>query len=344
MNTYYPIIKTTISELRAFNNIDSFKDKSITPIFELTKSRKSKNNQGGDVSKRIDDIANIVEGKAFILDLTSEQSLSNDQIESMFDEDEDFLNWRNFVLSLRNSGHNVIPVIQAYDDSSEDELLNQMAFFDEHCESFALRIKSELFQLDVVSTLLELASNFKYTLIIDFSYINGVNEGEVDKGIYFINRLSGFDFMPDRIVICSSSFPPMVEHNNLHSGEFDNYEFSFFNSFKKSYPTDYNIFYGDYASVHPVRNDITAYNWVPRIDYPINHKTLFYRYQRDIGGYKKCAEELNSNVIFTNSPIDCWGYQECVQAKKSPNGKSPSYWISVRINIHIHRVLKWLSS
>lgn len=343
-NTYYPIIKTTISELRAFNNIKAFEDKNITPIFELTKSRKSKNNQGGDVSKRIDDIANIVNGAEFILDLTSEQSLSNDQIESMFDDEEGFINWKNFVLSLCDVGHNVIPVIQAYDDSSEDDLLSQMSFFAEYCNHFAVRVKSDLFELDIVTLLLKLASIYEYILIVDFSYIDGASEDKVDKGLAFLKNLSDYDSMPYKVVICSSSFPPMIEHKNQSSGEVDTYEFGFYTRFKESSSNDYEICYGDYASVHPVRNDITAYNWVPRIDYPVDYKILFYRYQREIGGYKKCAAGLNSNLIFKNTPLDCWGYDECIQAEKVPNGKSPSYWISVRINIHIHRVLEWLTS
>ena len=45
---YYPIIKTTIAEIRALKNLDQNTWQSMTPIIELTKSRKGKNNQRGD--------------------------------------------------------------------------------------------------------------------------------------------------------------------------------------------------------------------------------------------------------------------------------------------------------
>ncbi|EGQ8513475.1 beta family protein, partial [Vibrio parahaemolyticus] len=50
MNTkYYPLLKSTVSELRALKSLEERDLSNIIPVFELTKSRKSKNNLGSDV-------------------------------------------------------------------------------------------------------------------------------------------------------------------------------------------------------------------------------------------------------------------------------------------------------
>ncbi|TNT72288.1 beta family protein, partial [Escherichia coli] len=59
-NNYYPILKTTIAEMRALKKLDFVTWRNITPILELTKSRKSKNNQESCVYRKIDEIKEIV--------------------------------------------------------------------------------------------------------------------------------------------------------------------------------------------------------------------------------------------------------------------------------------------
>ena len=70
---YFPIIKTRDSELRCFKNLTQKQWEKILPIYELTKSRKTKLAPDGDISKRMDEINKIQGGRPFILDLTTEK-------------------------------------------------------------------------------------------------------------------------------------------------------------------------------------------------------------------------------------------------------------------------------
>lgn len=48
---------------------------------------------------------------------------------------------------------------------------------------------------------------------------------------------------------------------------------------------------------------------------------------------------ISSLSCFKNDSLQCWGMVEIRRTSAgSPGGKSPSYWISVRSNIHMSRM------
>jgi len=342
---YYPILKTTISEIRALKQVNCTIDSPVIPVFELTKSRKSKKDELGNVHKRIDEIKDIVKSSSFFLDLTSEESLSNPQIEAMFDDSNCFDNWSEFITELSNDGLNVIPIVQAYDDNSIEELKNQVIKLSIACDAVAVRIKASYFNEQIAHSLLLAVQNVNFYTILDLEYIDISNKDDVQiETSKFITNCLEHDLKLGKVIICSSSFPSMVNHKNKNHGSFPNFEKSIYQAISRIFP-NIEFEYGDYGSVHPFRNDITAYNWVPRIDFSLDNQTIFYRMQRDSGGYKNCADRLSLDPEYINNKIICWGGDEIIAANiNKPNGRSPSYWISVRINIHIHRVLQWLTT
>tara|TARA_R110000744_G_scaffold73919_5_gene147752 strand:+ start:2949 stop:4004 length:1056 start_codon:yes stop_codon:yes gene_type:complete len=341
-SNYYPILKTTVSEIRALKQFDCSNETIVHPIFELTKSRKSKYDEIGDVYKRIQEISDLVQKNSFYLDLTSEESLSNPQIESFFDDYNSFYNWRTFIEGLIDNGLAVIPVIQAFDDSSIEELKDQMSFFYGLCGSFSIRIKPEYLDMEISKNLIISAQAYDFTTILDAEFIDD-NNFNYSKKIFssFLTEVESDGLTLGKIISCCSSFPAMVNHENKESGEFNIYEKIFYSELIKKFP-HFDINYGDYASVHPFRNEVMAYNWVPRIDYPTEGKVVFCRKQRQLGGYKDCATRMITNPTYQSNIITCWGSKEIIDACTLPNGKSPSYWISVRINIHMSRCLDWL--
>lgn len=343
INYYYPILKTTISEIRALRQITPNRIEHLCPIFELTKSRKTKNDSQGDVFKRVNEIEKIMGGGKFMLDLTSEESLSNSQIESMFDDTNNFENWCEFVKSLKKLGLNVSPVIQAYDDSSIEELNAQMHILHELCGEFTLRIKQSYFDMGIAINLIKSAQKYKFNTLIDVEYVDEANlQSKHSSIIQFCTSISENDYILKNLIICSSSFPAMVNHNGSFDGSIPQQTAALYKACDNSLKL-IDVSYGDYGSVHPFRNDITAYNWVPRIDFPLKSKVIFYRKQRERGGYKDCATRLVTNAEFISDSLTCWGVDEINDAVSVPNGKSPSYWISVRINIHISRIIDTLS-
>ncbi|MCU8090738.1 beta family protein [Shewanella sp. SM20] len=341
---YFPILKTTVSEIRALRQLDCSENSNVHPIFELTKSRKSKHDEIGNVYKRIEEITEIVKKNKFILDLTSEGSLSNTQIESFFDDHNNFENWRLFIRSLKDKELNVYPVVQAYDDTTLDELSAQMKYFFDTCGGFSIRLKPVYLEMDISRKLIQAAQNYNFILIFDLEYVDEDNLDFVTNEFsLFLEKCISNSLNVGSIILCSSSFPSMVNHYNKFEGEIKSVEKVAYQEISKKFPQN-SFFYGDYGSVHPFRNETTAYNWVPRIDYPLLYSVVFCRKQREVGGYKDCANRLVNMPDFINNPVDCWGYREILDACSKPNGNSPSYWISARINLHITRTLEWLST
>lgn len=79
---YFPILKTSYAELKGYENLSDKEKDSIIPIFELTRSRITKNNSEGTLSLRMQDLFEKVGDRPFILDLTTEEALSNKEIDS----------------------------------------------------------------------------------------------------------------------------------------------------------------------------------------------------------------------------------------------------------------------
>ena len=98
---YYPLLKTTQAELKAYDNLPNKVKEDILPIFELTKGRISKKDKIGDVGKSIEKLNEVVKSRRFILDLTTEQMLKNSQIQDIFDNTENgYSAWQEFLEKL----------------------------------------------------------------------------------------------------------------------------------------------------------------------------------------------------------------------------------------------------
>ncbi|MEZ9005604.1 beta family protein [Vibrio splendidus] len=341
---YYPLVKTTVSELRAIKSLSPDDFKHVIPIFELTKSRKSKNNQGCDVYKKVDELLDIMKENEFILDLTNEESLTNEQIESFFDDDNAFFNWTEFIRRIvEEKGANVTPMILAYEDSDKSTLMAQAARLLKQCNRVCIRLGVELVTEPIVDELLAVALELEgVVVVIDLGY---TREEELNTKINDANDLIQDVIAIDgdfEIVAISSSFPSsvvqVVPRQEKMSSKFQMYSKQIFSSLQKYDP---ELQYGDYACIHPFRGESRPMIWVPRVDYPYLNHVRFERCSRDDGGYATCAERIVEDSVFHEHRIDCWGCDEIQSAANGDvNGKSPSYWISVRSNIHMTRVIR----
>lgn len=344
---YFPIIKTTDAELKAYSFLNDEVKDGILPIFELTRSRRSKYNPDADVNKRIDKLKEDVVNRPFILDLTVEQTLSNAQIDEMLNTPkEGFALWVAFIKELLEQELNVIPMINFHPDVIEDvekeiDSLNSLS------EYLAFRVSiNEPDAIDYINQILAMFDMEKLILILDGEFIELDDKYDTgDKSDYFSVFLdqidANFDATKLKALICAfSSFPSAVnDSNNIYGnynyGSFPISEIITNNELLKEYKY---VRYGDYGSVHPIRYEGFG-RWVPRVDFMDNDKFYYYRYQRDDDGYITAANEvvLDSNYNIINE-IDTWGDQEIAAADMgAPNGRSPSHWIAVRINLYITR-------
>jgi hypothetical protein len=100
------------------------------------------------------------------------------------------------------------------------------------------------------------------------------------------------------------------------------------------------VVYSDYGSIHPRRYDDFG-RWTPRIDYPLDDKIFFYRFKQEAGGYVTAAKSVVKDSRYSRiRRLKAWGEEEVAAAAAGePNGRSPSHWIAVRMNLHITRQL-----
>ena len=340
---YFPIIKTTDAELKGYSNLDQAVSKSILPVFELTKSRRSEKNPHGKVEKKIDKLQEILASKPFILDLTTEKSYSNRQIEKLIRNNTNgYESWCEFVINLKNKGLKLYPTIH-YHPLHIPDVKTQIFELEKHFELLAFRIDAfneETYEfINNFQKLLPKNIADKIILILDGKFIH-IKEIE-DKKQDFLSIVEKIKLIihPKYFVCPCSGFPKSVTEDGYggdETGEFKISENEIYNEIYQKYS---DVLYGDYASIHPKRYDMAGGYWIPRIDVPLNEKVFYYRYRRKESSkhsYMKAAKKILKDDRYISA--GSWGDEEIRQAGQGMvNGRSPSHWIAVRMNIHMTR-------
>lgn len=335
---YVPIIKTIDAEIKGYQNLSQEIKEKITPVFELTRSRPLKNYPEGDIELRMKQLIEYTDGNPFFLDLTSHEDLANDQIIDLQDDTNAFQMWRHFLRKHKVSA-NIIPLLHLYDDdlstykACTEELLKDF-------ETLAFRISCAQEPSDLRRYLSEIASvinlSSQYHLIIDAGYITNSNFS------HLVTRSSGLidvarEFGVIHISCHCSSFPASVMNHPRgedDEGDMPLLELQYFSALDSS---DAPITYGDFGGIHPIRKRIGGGSWVPRVDLTVDDAYIYKRYRREEGGYKLAAKEMVKWSRY--QPVDCWGKEQIEEAATTePPGKSPSFWISVRLNQHVTRL------
>ena len=140
---YFPILKTTDAELKAYKFIDDSVKEGMLPIFELTKSRISKKNPDGLISNKLDKLYEIVKNRPFILDLTTEPTFSNREIEELIHNGANgYEKWIDFLIKRKNE-IKIIPMVH-YHPQKKDEVKKQINKLRDNFPILAFRI--EVFQ------------------------------------------------------------------------------------------------------------------------------------------------------------------------------------------------------
>jgi hypothetical protein len=340
---YVPTLKTSDAELRALRELSDEQKSKFIPLFELTKSRRTKKDRIGKISKRLDTIKDIMGDKPFILDLmTSHESMMNTEIENLLDEYDGFEAWFNFVVEHKKE-LNLIPTIHVVPDELHEvtKLTNKLA---QEFDCLAFRLEAEdddaSLYLEAIKNGIPLESHVSLIVIIDANYLDSRVPLDYiqDKIENRISELNATGIPSSAVVISSSSFPSSVTDvaGDKH-GKIPQIEKTLFANIRHK-DFMHNLVYGDYASVHPIKYDVGGYGWVPRVDISTSSEYIYHRYRRESGGYISAADKMIHDPNYEN--INVWGNEQILKASEGdPNGLSPSFWISVRINIHISRIL-----
>ncbi len=340
--SYIPILKTTDAELKGYSNLsDSVKDR-ILPLFELTKSRKTKLEPYGNIEKRMLKLKEVCGDRPFILDLTAHEDMVNYQIEALQDEEDGFQNWRSFLDD--HSDYKIIPVVHIVPDDLE-QTISLVKWLTDRYDRYALRV--EYYDEELINYLRAIRAAEplieKLIVIVDAGFVDNDNLVERLEGSVQRLRESRDQGVVD-MALCSSAFPKSVKGFTPEckdfEGQFQKLEQVLYERTARAVEVD--VIYGDFASIHPVRYNIGGGTWVPRVDFPSHDQYIYTRYRRNAGGYKFAAEKMVAHPQYKY--IDCWGGDEIEQAATAkPGGLSPSYWIAVRLNIHVTQELARLA-
>lgn len=351
MNKYALLLKTGDSELRALSHFSNIG--SILPIIELTRGRKSKKDKVGQISKRTERIKEIFKNDEIILDLTSDESLSNPEIDAFFSPTEGYRNWVEYLLGLENEKcfKKLIPsiIVNGTDENLYTNLKLQAASFANNfnCMTYRCDIEDDgcVGDIDAIKDYLNDCESY---IIIDNGYIQPSEVAAcARKSTEIIKQITGI--VPRaNIILTSTSFPdkfPPEDNFTLPLSEI-----TLYNNVSKSL-SETSIVYGDYGGINPIRNDgiIMARGWRPRIDIPLANSVFYCRRRRSGLEYSRTysivAQEAKNDSRFPRDMNDNWGVQQVLNAADGASpGSNPSFWISVRMNIHIEQQLRRLKS
>jgi len=352
MSRYIPVMKTGDAELRGLDNLSSDVKNHIVPLIELTRSRSSKKVPQGDIFRRLQKLKEVFGNRPFMLDLTAIEDLRNDQIRRLQDTTEGYINWIEFLKEVKRDFGQLIPVIQISDIGVKDEteldtrIEEQASKLNEFFETVAYRfpISDKEYTQDI-EVICKGISSKKIICIIDAGFIlRGKSPDYSKKAIEVIEDIKKLGI--SKIALAATSFPKniMDYSNEDDQGEFYLEEWLLYKDVSAKIDTE--LLYGDYATIHPIRSSQAGGNgWIPRIDVPKRKKLFFYRSRKGKleknykAAYIRVAKQVTKDDRYkklVKALGTCWGIEQIeLAAEGYPQGLSPSFWISVRMNINI---------
>ncbi|WP_233080230.1 beta family protein [Rheinheimera soli] len=336
---YYPLVKTRDAEIKGIRNLrDDVKD-CIIPVFELTRSRISqKTNPDGDIHKRMRQVSEAVGDRQFILDICTSPKYLNVQLEQLLVPDHGFYEWQQFLKAY--SDLKIIPALHIYSEDDFSEVVKFIQQMSTSYNDFSLRLPIDLDDPDKIVSEITRVMPSKCTLhllwdtSIEEKLITQSNYSKFAENISrSINSISEHTCSIYHIMT-GSSFPLVpADLGDDDKGSFPIYEEIIFSTLQNKFR---EIKYGDYGSVCPKQVEMKGGTFVPRIDISLKDRFIYRRYRRGedgIGGYKRCANEIVHNSEYTS--LNCWADEQIAKALIEPEGKSPAYWLAIRVNYYI---------
>lgn len=350
-NNYHLLFKTGDAEIRAMEK-SNFRGDLLFPIVELTRGRKSKYDKVGRISKRIEKLSSIFRNQAICLDLTAENSLSNEEIEELYDYSEGYSNWLSFLNENKIYFKEIAPTIlvNAEDSNLTENLQSQVNELVKAFDTIAYRNNISdggyLEDLGSIAPIINENENVKFKFIFDCEYVpSGAIHSTIDLVNFRIQKV--LDLIPkSEIIVISTSFPRYVSDiGNDNYDKFPLSELDIYNGIKEKHQS---VLYGDYGSINPIRNDtvVMARGWIPRIDVPTLEGIYYYRIRNIVRDYAKTYTKVATKVA-TDPDFpdltDNWGHKQIISCMHgNAPGSSPSFWISVRMSMFIELQLKRL--
>lgn len=369
--SYHLILKTGDSEIRAWRNLSLDRQSFVSVHCEITRGRKKPNkDKSAPFEYNIDKVFEVIQTDfqhcaVCVVDLTREPTLRSTETENLGRPENGYGDWVATIQGLHETNQKVRPTLIVNPNEDDDfetfksDLFKQFDAFSSDFNLISYRA-SVLYDEGFIDDLLMLAGKVNdyiakgnvFEVLLDFECIQPSTATLHASYIAPIIREIRQAIPDVRIVSVGTSFPKSVtDLGDDDTDEFRLEEFYLHEEINRTH--NQPVEYGDYGSINPIRNDFSppvGIHLRARVDFPTDKETIFYHrvapsVDKDrnvllsprVAMYKTAAKLVMSDTKFSKVE-DSWGYDKIVEAaSKSPEGKSPSFWISVRMEIHICR-------
>lgn len=373
MKEPFLIIKTAQSEFRCWEHLSEDVRTKIIPVVELTRGRKiPKSGKGLDDSAlryekgiynfegNVTRVAQLFRTQHALIDLTQDDRLMCSEIDDLLDPREGYHQWVSFFFDLKEQNEFLCPILQVNNVRgwSQDEyvsaLSSQFLSFASRCQAMGYRLYSisdpeAIYDIAAIANLINefVEKGGIFYVILDAEFINkGAGPILANHNLQMIRLIT--DAAPNvQLGIVGTSFPNNVAaYGGENHDTFPIEEIYLFDTILRGTNVPEQIRYGDYGSINPVRNDIVyATSWRPRIDYSTGTEVFYYR-EKKAESYENHYQSVAKKVVSDNRFEELEASWGCRQIRNAANGrvggKAPSFWISVRMEIHIRQNLRRL--
>ena len=367
MADYYLIVKTADAEMKALENTDPSVMDCFIPVIELTRGRKLplKEKDPGKrrlekprypYEKRLERISDIFRDRDVIFDLTSDDTLSSDEIKELFIPDNGYKNWLNLLQRLNASGNfrSITPciIIDAEDEHLDDNMATEVNSLTKMFDAVAYR--NDIFDdncYDDIEIIKDNLNDKRLIVIVDCSFVVQASIADYVKKVKArVTNLRKVVPLGTTIVVSATSFPRNI--SDIGKDDYDEFKLSEVVLSDELKNNGVSVEYSDYGSINPIRNDtiVMAHGWVPRIDVALKESVFYYRERRADKNqeycvvYKKVAGKVLADAKFPFDMDTNWGIRQIRSAANGGKpGSSPSFWISVRMSIHIEQQVRRLA-
>lgn len=375
--TYHLLLKMGDSEIRAWKHLSSERKSALSVHCEITRGRKRPNKDKSapieyNISKIYSSIAeDFAECRVCVIDITREPTLRSSETQALGRSADGYAVWVAKVDELNTKNKKVRPtlIVNPGDDDDyqqyESDIFAQFDAFAQRYDLISYRVSviHDNSFIDDLTMLAERVNAFiergnRFEVILDFEFVQA-STAELHAS-YVAPLISQIrTIIPHASIISlGTSFPKSVtDVGDEERDEFRLEELALFEAISRA--QNQPIEYGDYGSINPIRNDAfmpVGQYLRARIDFPTDKKSIYYhRVAPNVDAttkkllsprssmYKAAAKSVLADE--SHSPLrGSWGYDKIVEAAtKAPEGSSPSFWISVRMEMHICRRLDAMS-
>lgn len=371
--TYHLLLKMGESEIRAWKHLSLARKAEISVHCEITRGRKRPNkDKSAPIEYNISKIySTIVEDftdcRVCVVDITREPTLRSSETQALGLSVSGYAAWVAKVNELHAENAKVRPTLIVNPGDNDDynqyesDIFSQFDAFTQRYNLISYRVSvlhDEGF-VDDLAMLADRANAFidggnKFEIVLDFEFIQASTSSLHAAYVAPLIRQIRSIIPHATIVSLGTSFPKSVtDVGDEERDEFRLEELALYEAIGRA--QNQLIEYGDYGSINPIRND--AFTPVgpylrARIDFPTDSSSIYYHrvapkvdpntkklLSPRSSMYKAAAKRVLADA--SHSPLPgSWGYDKIVEAAtKAPEGSSPNFWISVRMEMHICRRL-----